>query len=365
MYYSRFIIALFVLAACSSDPDLVHPDGPDASDPSNGTDTGPTTSDSGPGGGSDSGPSTTDAGDDPEDAGDEEDVPPPVPLAECDEVVEGVNVIEIDGKERRFWVDSPAGNGPNAAVFWFHGFSGPRSPEEDATSDRNSLDTIGLTPDADPNFPFVRVLLEDLNLQPIQGLDWDIRTEDPNQDIVLFDTVLGCLKAHRNVTDDRVFAAGFSAGATFVNLLHSVRSDVVRAIVTASGLWVNEQRNFEIAERVTIVPGLVGWDWPELDAVQPEHATILLTHGGASDNVPGNPLVSDANLTEAALAATDWLVEHDRLVIDCEHDRGHALHPAIGGAEMIEFFAAHVGAGASPWAEGHPSLPASCRIHRP
>lgn len=295
------------------------------------------------------------------DAGTPVDAPP-----ECPEVTEGLNVIQLGNTERRFWVNSPAADVASpAAVFWFHGFSGPRSPHEDALSDSLMLDGLGLHPDADPTFPFVRVLLEDTNLQPLSGLDWDIRTDDPNRDLALFDVVVQCIRAHRGVPEDRIFAAGFSAGATFANLLHTARPGVVRAVYTASGLWVNEPLNLQLAHRVTFGIPLVNWSWPELSPVEPAAAAVLVTHGGPADNVPGNPNPLPSNLTEAGRAAVGMLLDRGRLVIECEHTTGHRLHPEVSGQFILDFFAAHVGTGPSPWLTAEPPLPPSCVLRRP
>lgn len=290
--------------------------------------------------------------------------PPPVPEA-CPEMTEGLNAIQLGGRERRFWVSSPPSSGtPRAAVFWFHGYSGTRSPHDDALADSATLDAIGIRPDADPGFPFVRVLLEDTNLQPFAGLDWDIRTDEPNVDLVLFDTVVECLIAHRAVARDRIFAAGFSAGATFVNLLHTARGDVVRAVYTASGLWINEPANLSAARRVTVIPSLVAWDWPELGAIELGAGAVMLSYGGANDNVPGSPV--RVNLSDAGRAAADWLVANGRVVVVCEHGGGHTLHPELNGEVVLRFFAAHVGDAPSPWLRGAaPTLPASCTLRRP
>lgn len=362
MIWSRLALSFLLVAAigCGAETELPAPDAgspPGTADASRELDGGT--------------PPERDGGSEPErdggsepDASEAPDAGGSIPPEACPEVTEGLNVIQLGGRERRFWVNSPeAGHGPIAAVFWFHGFSGPTSPHDDALSNSAMLDDLGIRPDADPAFPFVRVLLEDTNLQPFQGLDWDIRTDAPNVDLPLFDTVVECVIAHRGVSRDRIFAGGFSAGATIANLIHSARSDVVRAVYTASGLWVNEPANLAAARRVTVIPGLVDWDWPELGAIETGTAAVLLTYGGSSDNVPGSPVT--VNLSDAGRAAADWLVEHGRVVVECEHDRGHTLHPEVGGELVLRFFAAHVGAAPSPWLSSAPALPGSCELRRP
>lgn len=361
MIHSRIAPSLVFVALTGCGPEMMLAD-PDAGSPPVSSDAAspPVVRDASLA--SDADAPMTDAG--PDASMPELDAAAPIPEA-CPEVVEGLNVIHLGETERRFWVSSPGSSTtPRAAVFWFHGYSGPRDPHTDALEDSARLDELGIRPDADPSFPFVRVLLEDTNLQPLSGLDWDIRTDTPNRDLDLFDTVVACVIAHRGVAPDRVFAAGFSAGATFANLLHSARGDMVRAIYTASGLWVNEPLNLELANRVTILP-LVRWDWPEIAPVEPGSAAVLLTHGGPSDNVPGSPNPVPSNLTEAGRAAAAALVASGRVVIECEHDGGHVLHPEVTGQMVLDFFAAHVGGGPSPWLTAAPPLPASCTLRLP
>lgn len=366
MVYSRLALSILLVALTACDES--HLADPDAGTPSwsrqdaaAGSDAGspPAQPDAGLADGG-----TTSPGDaaipDP-DAG-----PPPEPPPECPEVTEGLNIIHLGDTERRFWVNSPASaEATPSAVFWFHGYSGPTDPHTDALNNSALLDDIGIHPDADPSFPFVRVLLEDTNLQPLAGLDWDIRTDEPNRDLALFDVVVQCVMAHRGVPQDRIFAAGFSAGATIANLLHSARPEVVRAIYTGSGLWVNEPLNRQLAQRVTLGLPLVNWDWPALPPVEPGLAAILLTHGGPGDNVPGSPNPIPSNLTEAGRAAVGMLVDGGRLVIECEHNGGHTLHPEVTGQVVLDFFAAHVGTGPSPWMTSAPPLPSSCTLHVP
>lgn len=365
MVHSRLApsLLLVALSACGPEMMLVDPDAGSPSAPSDGG-TLPLVMDASTA--SDAGPrSLPDAQPWPDATSSEPDAAR-VPPAACPEVVEGLNVIHLGETERRFWVSSPASSTtPPAVVFWFHGFSGPRAPDTDALEDSARLDDLGIRPDADPTFPFVRVLLEDTNLQPLSGLDWDIRTDTPNRDLELFDTVLACVIFHRGVARDRVFAAGFSAGATFANLLHSARGETVRAIYTASGLWANEPLNLTLAHRVTFGAPLVAWDWPALEPIARGSAAVLLTHGGSSDNVPGSPNPVPSNLTEAGRAAASMLLAQGRVVIECEHDGGHVLHPEVTGAVVLGFFAAHVGEGPSPWLSVAPSLPPSCSLQLP
>ena len=92
---------------------------------------------------------------------------------------------------------------------------------------------------------------------------------------------------------------------------------------------------------------------------------MLLTHGGPNDNVPGSPNPTPSNLTEAGRAAVDMLLDRGRLVVECEHQSGHTLHPGVTGKQVLDFFAAHTGTGPSPWLTAAPALPASCTVRTP
>lgn len=293
---------------------------------------------------------------------------PSAPLFDCPAgtaVADGWNTVEVGGAERSYHIDLPAdASTPPAMLFGFHGFSGPVPPREDAEGFRQYMLDIGLQPDARADLPFILVLIEDTNLQPIAGLDWDIRTDAPNVDIPFFETVVGCLAEHQGADDEQVFAFGFSAGATIANLIHSKYPDVLRAFVSESGLWANEENNVRIAHQATLGLPLVNWQWPALEPVTAGSSAILLTRGGPGDLVPGAP--GQASLDEAGEFARDALVANGRVVIDCWHDGGHVPHPEVNGALMLDFFAAHTTAGPSPLLNDTlPSLPGSCEIVRP
>lgn len=282
------------------------------------------------------------------------------------EVNDGWNTVTLDGEERRYHVDLPADPAERPSmIFAFHGFSGPVPPTEDTEQFRDLLkDQVGLLPDARADFPFILVLMEDTNLQPFEGLDWDIRTDSPNVDIPYFEAIVACLAEHQDADTAKVFGFGFSAGATILNLIHSKHPELLRAIISESGLWANEEENLKIALEVTLGLPLIDWDWPELEVIAPGEAAILLTRGGPDDLVPGSP--APASLDSAGEFARDWLKEHGRLVIDCPHQGGHTLHSEILSETILDFFSAHQAPGESPlMSEPLDSLPAGCEVSRP
>ena len=226
--------------------------------------------------------------------------------------------------------------------------------------------------------------MEDTNLTPVNmsnpldlkniGLDWDIRAAQPNVDIPFFAAITTCIEKQFSISSRNVFLAGFSAGATFANLLHSTFPDRFAAIATASGLWANDQKNREIAAEITF--GLVKWEWPPLKREQPTGKTaILYLHGGKDDvlpipeiNFPGFTLpLPNPSLENAAQAAMSTLTNNGRLVIDCPHKSGHTM--TFGGPEylpfgggILSFFHAHLNTQISPF-QNNPlqGLPWSCK----
>lgn len=281
-------------------------------------------------------------------------------------IAAGWNTVTLDGVARRYHIDLPGAGADNAAMlFGFHGFSGSISPTSDAEHFRNELwNGMGLNPDRRADFPFILVLMEDTNLQPLDGLDWDLRTDDPNVDLPYFEAIVGCLSAHLGADQQKVFALGFSAGATFANLIHSKYPHILRAFISESGLWANQEDNLRIAHEVTAGVALIDWDWPALQVVEPGAAAVLLTRGGPRDTIQG--VGAPADLDEAGMYARDWLHAMGRVVIDCPHRGGHILHPGVGREAILAFFAAHQHPGVSPLLDNDlAELPNGCEILRP
>ncbi|AWV88557.1 esterase/PHB depolymerase [Bradymonas sediminis] len=309
-------------------------------------------------------PDVTDEPDSSPDVG----LPPPPTRFDCPDgstVTPGWNTVQVGVDQRRYHIDMPADTSrPPAIVFGFHGFTAVIPPVIDLLSFRAEMLGLGLHPNARAGFPFILVLMQDVNRLPPGGLDWDLRTDNPNVDLPFFEAVVGCLTQHAKADEDRVFAFGFSAGATIANLIHSKYPDVLRAFVTGSGLWANEANNLRIAHQVTLGIPIVNWQWPALEPIHAGTAAVMLTRGGPHDLIPGSPV--PASLDEAGGFARDALLANGRVVVDCWHNGGHTLHPEVRGSLMLNFFAAHAHIGLSPLLyEGLPGLPGSCAILRP
>jgi poly(3-hydroxybutyrate) depolymerase len=154
------------------------------------------------------------------------DTPEVAPSAGCDSapgLPRGEQSIEVDGATRTFIVDVPSDydeGTPYPLLFGFHG-RGFSAAEFRSASYGNLLSVAGdsaivVHPDA----------LGEAELA------WDVESLD---DVRFFDALLEELTSELCVDESRVFAAGHSSGAYFVNLLGCVRGDSLRAIAPVAG----------------------------------------------------------------------------------------------------------------------------------
>jgi len=268
---------------------------------------------------------------------------------------------EANGMKRAFFADFPSKTSvAPAVVFSFHGFG------DNPASYRQALD---LDPDTDPGFPMIVVTPESTHLQPFnlgnvpQGLDWDLANgghEYENRDVLLVQSILGCLRKQNGADVNRVYSVGFSAGSVFSALLHSRFQHDFAAIVALSGMWFNDPAELAIIN--PLLPLNLAWD--DLD---PQFGgNVLLSHGGASDKIgiAGLPIVS---IEEAASAAFPFLGAAGRAVVDCPHDGGHRLPPELSPSHIVGFLKAHQRGKPSPYlANGlDPALGSACSLRDP
>lgn len=282
---------------------------------------------------------------------------------ECQKpIVPGLNQDwEAHGMTRSFFVDFPSNASiPPALVFSFHGFGDNPAHWRQA---------LALDPDTDPDFPMIIVTPESTHLQPVnlgnapQGLDWDLANgghDHENRDVVLVQSILGCLKQQNSVNVDRVYSIGFSAGSVFSALLHSRFQYDFAAIVAMSGMWFNDP-----AQRNLINPLVpMNFAWDDLD---PQFGgNVLLSHGGPSDAIVifGVPIVS---IEDSANAAFPFLSSASRVVVDCPHTSGHTLPPTLSRQQMVSFLKAHERGQPSPYLAGglDSSLGSVCSLREP
>lgn len=256
---------------------------------------------------------------------------------------------DIAGKKRSFYVDFPTDTSkPAAVMFSWHGFG-------DNAEDFHK--NINFDPNTDPNVPVMIVTPADTGFLPPNGLAWDIAKgkAEANVDVALFETVLGCLQAQQKIDTARIYEFGFSAGAVMTNLVYSRHPNLIAAIVSESGAWMNDK-----AQR-GIVNLPVSWDWPEL--VPADRGNVLLTHGGKSDVTVLNIL----DLEKSAQFAIPFLKAAQRTVVDCPHDAGHKPHQKLLQPLIMKYLFSHRLGQPSPFANGgaFEGYPEGCKVLLP
>lgn len=137
------------------------------------------------------------------------------------EVATGLQARSIDANRKRrtylLWVPgSYRPDVPLPVVFSFHGAGGDGA---------NSRAMTGL--EAPSHGRAIFVYPDGL------GGAWDLR--DGGDDVLLFDAIVQSLWETHCIDGSRIFAAGFSFGATLSNLLGCYRGDLVRAVAAVAG----------------------------------------------------------------------------------------------------------------------------------
>lgn len=265
-----------------------------------------------------------------------------------------MNTVQVGDRARSFYAEFPTGSrGPLGTVFSWHGYNDSGS-DGDAAGWRRA-DEVDAS--VDPTHPIIVITPIDVDFDPPVGLDWqlDKGTAAENIDLAFFEAMLGCLDAQYDLDPTRIYSYGFSAGSVMSSLIHSAYPEIVTAVVCASGMWFNDPAQVAMIKLIPVSPS-----WPALDA---RHGgAVLLTHGGPADVT----ILNVANLEDMAQAAFPFLKANDRVVVDCPHTGGHALHPALGTSHVMRFFADHRAGQPSPYASGEFSgYPAGCTLRAP
>ena len=232
----------------------------------------------------------------------------------CEILVEGRNVMDVDGVEREVRVvfpDDPAGA---SVVFAWHWLGGTA---------KQTLDWMDMASLADHGA--IVVAPESTGLD----IEWDVlNSPQASVDVALFDRVLACLDDQHGVDTARLYSTGMSAGGLMTSYLTMYRSDVLAATAPFSG-------GVEDAY----------YHAPEVDI------PVLLTWGGPGDQYGGY------SFHDATVAFSENLAQDGHVVVECEHSAGHT--PPDEAAEMAwAFFEA---APLDPEFTGVPAgLPAWC-----
>ncbi len=147
---------------------------------------------------------------------------------------------------------------------------------------------------------------------------------DPNPDLALFDDLIACIAAHRDVDSSRIFVAGHSAGGVMANYVMGRRSDLLAGGITASGALEYTQPEPP----------------PEIDPM-----AVIVTWGGDNDvysGTLGGTTVHVSFAETAAVASQYWETRPGTHQIHCRgHELGHAWLTAVNPFMMS-------------WLEAHP-----------
>jgi predicted esterase len=209
--------------------------------------------------------------------------------------------------------------------------------------------------------PFILVspvsLALQLNTNP-QGIEWDIAKPGKpdaatSKDVALFDAVLADVQRQFSVDEDRIYTAGFSAGAIMSDLLGVMRGDKIAAVAAFSGIYFSNKQDHSYP--------IITWSSLNPDWTYPQ----FMAYGGPTDEIT----LAIIKVTFGADNLEDSVylknLGHDRVL--CNHNSGHTIPGTLQGSQVIDFFAAHdfkSREAPSPWiAKGLPkSFPQYCSI---
>ncbi len=134
--------------------------------------------------------------------------------------------LDIDGTERIFLLHIPPGYQPENAiplVFNLHGRTATAVQQQAMTQMNAKADEAG----------FVVVAPQAIDNPPTW---WGaVPTEIGDPDMAFFDALLAHLQEELNIDSTRIYATGFSNGASFANRLACSRSDILAAVASVSG----------------------------------------------------------------------------------------------------------------------------------
>jgi dienelactone hydrolase len=277
---------------------------------------------------------------------------PAIDSGSCDLLAPGmVTGFRVDALERSFILTLPPGataaGGRWPVVFNWHGLG-------DSAPNMNPL-FAGEVGNA--AMPFILVTPVSTRLGPTTspiGLEWEnLRATTPNREARLFDAVLRCLDQRWGVDRDRVYTAGFSAGAIMSDLLGVLRGSQLAAIASYSGGYFSDAANPPTLGPLRTYP-----NWPALPSSA--RYTQLMMYGGESDAF--NLFVAMAHFDVFAGNDVGYLNARRHDVVYCNHNGGHSVPRTLLGAKVVQFFAAHPrGVAASPWAAAlPPGYPSYC-----
>ncbi len=267
--------------------------------------------------------------------------PLPEPSGVCPAFVPGWNTFASSGNGREVYVVAPSDLQPDerlpVAVLW-HWLGGSAQgfvEEADVQTAVDQFRFLALVPAEKGDLLF---------RWPFSAVDSDARMQE---EFIFFDDMLACAAQTYPVDNTCVSSIGVSAGALFTSQLGWGRSEYLSSIIVLSGGTGGLVKPWGGASH--IMPAMVLWGGPEDQCI-----------------------ALDFTQTSADLESN--LQAEGHVVVECEHNCGHAAPPFESGvpeltpfAGMWTFFLDHpywLEDGETPWAtEGTPeTLPQWCSV---
>ena len=231
----------------------------------------------------------------------------------------------IDGVQRTALVYAPAPaalSERHALIFAFHGHGGTMQ----AAAQGMHLQT--LWPEAIVVYP--QGLKTPGQVDPQGDLPgWQVKAGQPglgDRDLNFFDVMLADLSQKFPVDNTRIYATGFSNGATFSYLLWAERGKVLAAVGVCAGR-LNHAEHLSLPRAVVVIAG-------EADAVIPfadQQQTIEIDRQVDNATGPGQPCGPDCTLYPSTSQTP---------VVTRIHPGGHVF-PPWGPPAIVEFFKNH------------------------
>ena len=262
--------------------------------------------------------------------------PDPVPAysgGACPTFASGSNDITTSGDPRDFRLFLPANPAGAPVLFLWHGLGDSAdnfASGMGASQIAQQYGAIVIVPSMAPGGGMLGALW---------SFPSSLGGAPPEQDLTLFDDILGCVDGQYDIDNRRVYSAGFSAGAIWTTYLTMNRAGLLASTAIFSG-GVNAQLTFPYASS----------DYP---------MPVIMSHGGTTDTFNGFLQFMPMMMTLSEGLATDG-----HFGVLCTHNNGHTITNEIVLAAYDFLFRNEWGTGTSPLAtDGIPaSYPSTCAV---
>jgi len=263
----------------------------------------------------------------------------------CKPLQQGMNNnFLVNGVARSFYLDIPKtiNSGTNwPVIFAWHGLG------DSAENFRGLISYY-----VDGSYPYIAVTPVSRAMMVPNGVEWNnLKTDEFNDEVALFDQVLFCLEAKYGTDEDRIHTSGFSAGSIMSDLLGTIRGDRIASIFTYSGAYFANEAN--VNDLSFLAKPFVSWP----DPVQSSYTQVLV-HGSEAEDLYGFGTI-EINFYKTANNDQPWLNGNGHDTVICNHNQGHT-NAGPNALAMIDFFKNHPRNTVSPWRDGLPAAFDEC-----